>query len=383
MRRTIRLLAWVSFLIGTSLFRGSVVVQAQSGEGAPPALGLIIRIDPKEKRGALTIKQGKHVNPINAVEGMPIRRGYVLTLTATARATVLCGDGKKRELAPGSQGCPCARPCTPEVCGIRYGGSTIGATRGPDTDDGEFPVVISPRKTMLLNLRPTIRWAAIAGAKETTSYQVTLYGDRGKVVWTKEAASETKLTYPENEPSLTRGQTYKVVVTSGSLSSEQDHSPGLGFTTLTADQARALAADEIKKHQLGLSESQTRFLISNLFAARGLYSEGIDTLEDLYTTIKEPAMAGMLGDLFAMTGLNREAEKRYLEVLSLTAADDFEGLGAMQRSLAQVYENLGMFDRAISRFAEARRAYKRLGYRSLVKALLKDERRLKGAQGRL
>ena len=156
-----------------------------------------------------------------------------------------------------------------------------------------------------------------------------------KVIWTKEVVSQTRLTYPNKEAPLTPGQTYKVVVTSDGLSSQQDHSPGLGFTTLTADQARGLADEEIKIKQMGLPETQTRFLISNLYAARELYAEAIEQLEDLYTTMKEPAVASMLGDLYAAIGLNREAEKKYLEALSLTSANDLEGLGSTWKNLAQ------------------------------------------------
>ncbi|MEK6300529.1 MAG: tetratricopeptide repeat protein [Acidobacteriota bacterium] len=308
---------------------------------------------------------------------MLVRRGYMLFLDPTARATVICGDGKKRELAPGAQGCPCREPCTPEVCGINYGGSTIGATRGPDTDAGLFPVVISPRKTRLRNLRPTIRWTPIAGANEKTAYNVTLYGDPMKVIWTKDVVSETRLTYPDKEPPLAPGQIYKVVVTSDGMSSQQDHSPGLGFTTLTADQVRMLADEERKRKQMQLPETQTRFLIANLYAARELYAEALEQLEDLYTTMKEAAVARMLGDIYAVIGLNREAEKRYVEALSLTPADDLEGLGLTQKSLAQVYENLGLFDRARASLAEAKRAYRRLGNLAMVNRLVKDERRLR------
>lgn len=375
-RDTLSFLAQVALLAGIGILFGTGGVSAQTDARTGPISGRIIWIEPKEPKGALKIKQAKGVQPVNATEGMLVRRGYLLTLDPTARATIICGDGKKRELAPGPQGCPCTKPCTPEVCGIRYDGSTIGATRGPDTDEGSFPVVISPRKTMLLNLRPTIRWAPIAGAKESTTYNVTLYGDGMKVIWTKEAVSETRLTYPEKEPSLARGQTYKVVITSDGLSSQQDHSPDLGFTTLTADQARALADEEIKKKQLGLPETQTRFLVSSLFAARELYSEAIEQMQDLYATMKEPAVARTLGDLYATIGLNREAEQKYLEALSLTPADDLDERGLIGKNLAQVYENLGMFDRAIARLAEARKAYQRLGNRAIVNALLKDERRL-------
>jgi hypothetical protein len=371
------LLARGALLIGIPFFFGIGVVSAQSGDTIGPTSGRIILIEPQKTKGALKVKQGKRVAPINAVEGMLVRKGYLLILSAAARATVICGDGKKRELAPGPQGCPCTKPCTPEVCGIRYDGSTIGAIRGPDTDAGLFPIVISPRRTMLLSLRPTIRWAPIAGAKENTTYNVTLYGDGMKVIWTKEVVSETTLTYPEQEPSLTPGQTYKVVVTSGGLSSQQDHSPGLGFTTLTADQARALADEEINRKQLGLPETQTRFLASNLFAARELYSEAIEQLQDLYKTMKEPAVARMLGDLYATIGLNREAEQKYLETLGRTPADDLEGVGVTQRSLARVYENLGIYDKAVAHLEDATSAYRLLEHFGIVRELVDAEWRLK------
>jgi hypothetical protein len=372
--------ARVAVLITSSLVFAAGVASAQSSKTTSPTSGRIILIEPK---GGLKVRQGKGIGPMNAVEGMLVRRGYLLILKPKAKATVICGDGKMREIAPGPQGCPCTSPCTPEVCGIRYDGSTIGATRGPDTDSGLFPVVISPRKTMLRNLRPTIRWAPIAGAKASTTYHVTLYGDGMKVIWSKEVTSETRLAYPDKEPPLTPGQTYKVVVTSGGFSSEQDTSPGLGFSTLTAVQARLLADEESKRRRMQLPEAQTRFLIAGLYAARELYSEAIEQLQDLHTTMKEPAVAGMLGDLYATIGLNREAEREYLEVLNLTAANDFDERGLTQKKLAQVYESLGNFDLAIARLKEARNAFQRLRNKDMVNALLKDERRLKKPRGRL
>jgi|GEM_PF-3079582 len=366
-------------LIFVSCGIGVVIAQSHDTDSI---LGRVILIEPKQPKGALKVKQGKRVDPVNAVEGMLVRRGYLLILNPTARATIICGDGYKRELAPGPQGCPCTKSCTPEVCGIRYDGSTISGTRGPDTDAGLFPVVISPRKSMLRNLRPTIRWAPIAGAKDGTTYSVILFGEGMKVIWSRNVVSGTWLIYPDKEPSLTNGQTYKVVVTSNGLSSEQDHSPGLGFTALTADQARALADDETKRKQLKLPETQTRFLIANLYAGRELYAEAIEQLQELHTTMKEPALTGMLGDLYATIGLNREAAKWYLETLGVTPADDLEGMGATQKSLAQVYENLGIYDKAMAQLKEAIKAYRRLGNRAIVRLLFNEERRLEETRRR-
>jgi hypothetical protein len=374
---------WIALLVCVPLFFWTCGVSAQSGQSTDPTLGRIVSIEPKEPKGALKVQQARRVAPVNAHEGMLVRKGYLLTLVPTARAKVICGDGKERVLTPGLQGCPCTKPCTPEVCGIRYDGSTISLPRGPDTDNSLFPVVISPRKTMLRTLRPTIRWSPIPDANASTIYKVILYGEGMNVIWDREVMAETRLPYPHDERPLKPGQTYKVVITSDGLSSQQDNSPGLGFTTLTADQSQLLAGEEAKRKQLKLPETQIRFLIVNLYAARELYSEAIEQLEGLYTTMKGPAVAGTLGDLYAVTGLNREAEKKYLEALELTDADDLDGLGMLQRNLAQVYENLGIFDQAVARLKEAMKAYRRLGNRAMLNALLKEERRLQRPGGGL
>jgi len=367
-----------ALLVSIHLFLGAGSVSAQSRDRSDPILGRVALIEPK---GGLKIRQAKRGGLMNATEGMLVRRGYLLILDPVAKATIVCGDGKKRELAPGPQGCPCTLPCTPAICGIRYEGSTIRATRGPDTNDSAFPVVISPRRTLLGNLRPAIRWAPLAGAKADTTYKVVLYGERMRVLWSRDVIAETRLAYPEAEPPLAAGQTYKVVVTTNGLSSQQDRSPGLGFTTLTPDQASLLAAEEIKERQLGLPETQTRFLIANLYASRELYSEAIEQLENCDPARENTAVISLIGDLYAEIGLNREAEKKYLQALAMTPANDLEGLGLIGKNLAQVYENLGMFDRAIARLREAGNAYQRLRNRAMVKALLKDERRLKEPRG--
>ncbi|HYV05946.1 MAG TPA: tetratricopeptide repeat protein [Blastocatellia bacterium] len=368
-----------ALLVSIHLFLGAGSVSAQSRDRSDPISGRVALIEPK---GGLKIRQSKRAGLMNATEGMLVRRGYLLILDPVAKATIVCGDGKKRELAPGPQGCPCTLPCTPAICGIRYEGSTIRATRGPDTNDSAFPVVISPRRTLAGNLRPAIRWAPVAGAKADTTYNVTLYGEGMRVVWARDVISETRLAYPETEPPLAAGQTYKVVVTTNGLSSQQDRSPGLGFITLTADQASLLAAEEIKARQLGLPETQTRFLIANLYAARELYSEAIEQLENCDPARKNPAAISLIGDLYAEIGLNREAEKKYLQALALTPANDLDGLGSNHRNLATVYENLGEFDHAIAQLKEAITVYRRLRNLRVASVLLNDERRLKNPRSR-
>jgi hypothetical protein len=374
---------------GTSFFTGSAPIvclifclavgsaRAQSREAAGPISGQVVRIDPADPKGGLKVIQGKGLDPINATLSMLVRKGNILIRDPKARASVRCSDGKEHKLEPGLQPCPCTEPCTPEVCGISYAGKKLRPVRGPDTNLGLFPVVISPRKTLLLDPRPTIRWTPIAGAKEGTKYKVIVFGENMKIIWSRDVDSKTSLPYPDKEPSLAPGQTYKILVAAEFHSSDEDHSPGLGFVTLTADQARAVADAETKTKQLALPDTETRFLIANLYAARELYAEAIERLQDLYTTTKLPAVARTLGDLYGAIGLSREAERKYLEALGLQDAADLESVGLTQRSLAETYENLGIFDQAIARFEEAIKAYRRLQNTAMVDVLSDEMRRLK------
>jgi hypothetical protein len=307
---------------------------------------------------------------------MLVRKGNILIRDPKARASVRCSDGKEHKLEPGLQPCPCTDLCTPEVCGISYAGKKLRPVRGPDTNLRLFPVVISPRKTLLLDPRPTVRWTSIAGAKEGTKYKVTVFGENMKIIWSREVDSKTSLPYPDKEPSLAPGQTYKIQVAAEFHSSDEDHSPGLGFVTLTADQARAVADEVTGINKFALPAPETCFLIANLYAARELYAEAIEQLQDLYTTTRLPAVARTLGDLYKETGLSREAEGKYLEALSLQDTTDLEGVGLIQKSLAETYENLGIFDQAIARFEEAIKAYRLLQNAAMVDSLMDEKRRL-------
>jgi tetratricopeptide (TPR) repeat protein len=86
--------------------------------------------------------------------------------------------------------------------------------------------------------------------------------------------------------------------------------------------------------------------------------------------------------VYATIGLNREAEREYLIALDLIPPNDLDERAFTQKKLGHVYESLGLFDRAIARFAQARKAYQRLRNRAMVNALLSDQHRLKKPRGR-
>jgi hypothetical protein len=333
-----------------------------------------MQIDPK---GGLKIIQASGLKPVNGELYMPVRKGNILILNPNAIAYVVCSDGNRRELEPGYHPCPCKDPCPPGICG---GNSESMMSARPTANKGLFPVVRSPRATLLMNLRPTIRWTAIDGANEDATYKVTIYGENMEEIWTEEVKAKTSLAYPAKRLPLTPGQIYKVVVTSEGRSSEEDHAPGLGFTTLKQKQAQEMARKALKIKARGFPDMQTRFLISILYDSEGLYAEAIEQLEELYNKAKEPVIARALGNLYSVIGLGRDAEKNYLESLLRQDPDDLEGVALTQKELSNIYEHLGIFDEAARRLEEAIKAYDQLGDSVLVQELKARAQNLKRNQ---
>lgn len=351
-------------------------VRAQSSDTNNCLAGRIVLIAPKEPKPGLRVRQSSGVAPVDAVEGMLVRRGQLLFLEPSARATIVCGDGSKHDLMPGFQGVPCKVPCMPEICGIRLDGGTIRLTRGGDTDNSPFPIIISPRRGFVLDTRPGIRWSAIAGANDDVIYTVKLYGENQRLMWSREVVGKTELEYPKDAPALAPGAVYLVLVSADRANSDQEDVPDRGFTVLTVDEAKALD-DRVRQIQkLELPEPQTRFLIATLYATRELYAEAIDILESS-GSLKGAAASRTLGDLYLAVGLNREAEWRYLKGLSLLPENELEDRALGLSGLVLAYQNLADFDQAIARLAEAIDAYKKLGDSVMVYKLTQQRNRLK------
>jgi tetratricopeptide (TPR) repeat protein len=163
----------------------------------------------------------------------------------------------------------------------------------------------------------------------------------------------------------------------GDANSEQELLPDLGFTVLSVAERQALAVEERKIRLLSLPAPQTQFLLASLYIAKGLYAEAIEQFESLSKSLKEPALIRTLGDLYLAIDLNREAEGWYLEALGLQSSGSLGEQALTQRGLAQVYENLGILERAIATLDDAKKAYERLGDAAMVESLEQQGKRLK------
>jgi hypothetical protein len=335
-----------------------------------PTTGRVAQINPA---GKLKVRQRKGQEFAEATIGMIVRRGYRLDLDSSGRASIKCADGEIHQLLPGPQGCPCVIPDEATI----QDGTRIPRTRGQDTAGSPFPVIISPRKTQLLMTRPVLRWSA--GASPTLSaavtYKVSILSYVG-IVWSRQVTSRTEMEYPADEKPLTRGEEYKLVITAGSRTSEEEGVPGLGFSVVTDEEAKKIAAAEASIRGLKLGPSETQFFIADLYAARGLSSEAIVRLDALKDDLKELALLRLLGDLYANAGLHREAAGQYETALKLPQAiSDLEGQALTLTALGSSFEMLKRPNDAKASWTKAVEIFGKLGEQVTIEELSKPTRR--------
>ena len=303
-------------------------------------------------QGQMSVKRQDWSDYAPALFGTLLRRGDLLRLESGSQAKIACDDWSLASVPSGIGGVPCKVAKMPPLV---YDGSQVITTR--DYAPGEFPIVISPRKTKLISPNPTLRWTPVPGV---VTYTVSVRGPN--LNWSTDVASKTEVAYPTTAPVLVSGTAYRVVVCGGSNCSDKENIPDLGFTTLKPDEVQTVREAGNRIRALGLADAPTRFLISSLYATQDLHTEAIEQLEGLTSTLEEPAVLRLLGDLYRTIGLNRLAEERYLQALGLSQkANDVEGQALAQYWLGQIYDALGNKSETIQRLQKAMELYQKLG----------------------
>lgn len=378
------------FLLFGLVIGGVQLSHARSAAATPaPQTGIIVDIQPREPPGQLKVSRKRNETPVDGMINMQVRRGDLLILEKGANATVVCdGSKKKYPLRPNvSQACPCSAGL-----GVKQRGpyDIFNPRAGRDTELSSFPVIISPRSTLILNPRPRLRWSDVSKSASGTSttdtvYSVSIYTDNGTLRWSREGIRKNEMAYPYDAPALMPGE-YLLVVKTGTHDSNDEYLPGRGFTVLPTCSGRArkrgdppclaqqVREEEGRIRRMNLPDDSTRLLLARLYTHNGLYAEAIEELERVSETVKTPPVISQLGNLYALVGLNREAINLYLEALSLpTMASDLEARASTLRSLAFAFEQLGKRDQARAKYDEAIRAYGKLGDKRMV-TILKNQR---------
>jgi len=169
--------------------------------------------------------------------------------------------------------------------------------------------------------------------------------------------------YPEGVPALRSGDTYKLIVATNDVRSDEEGGLGLGFSLVTLREQEMIRSEEARIRELGLAPGPTQFLVAYLYASHELNAEGIALLEQLSKTFEEPAVARLTGDLYQTVGLASRAELWYSTALERSSTvNDEEGQTLAHQSLARVYETgLGNFKYAVEHLSAALRLAEKTG----------------------
>jgi hypothetical protein len=148
-RITLLLLAALLMLCACS---SSPAQPAAKSDGAV-AVHLIVAV-----QGNLSIKRLGWSDYTPALFGMALHNGDLLRVESGAQATIACADLTVAAPAGGVSSVPCkvSKPL------LVYGGSQIIPTRAEPPIG--IPMILSPRKTRLLDAHPVLRWAPVANA---------------------------------------------------------------------------------------------------------------------------------------------------------------------------------------------------------------------------
>jgi hypothetical protein len=214
-----------------------------------------------------------------------------------------------------------------------------------------IPNIISPKKTWLMDDKPTLRWIKVPGA---VSYVVRVSGPG--VNWNTEV-TKTEVVYP-GKPPLKPGEGYLLTVWA-----DNGETPARAiFGLLDGNKAVHVRAAKERVARQNLNDEAKALAIAEVYIGQGLIAEATELLEALVAKgTKAAAVYHMLGDLYAQVDWLRRAQSNYLQAVDLaTTAKDIEGQAAAAARLAEVEEALGNLDTATYWRKQAQKGYQAL-----------------------
>jgi len=241
--------------------------------------------------------------------------------------------------------------------------------REKETDYGNLPIILSPRNTSLLDLKPTVQWVAVEGAIE---YQFSLSGlaafddlalgtEKVTCTPTPDATGSRVCTIPWPDSwTLEPGQRYFLTINAlTGIAAPLRPSTASALRTLTAEEVQAVQTEETGIQALAVDTTTQTTLLVGLYAQHELYAEAIPAYEEVLTTQPAPILYLALGDLYRAVDLQRYAFNVYQQALDLLgqAKDDLAVRAASEFGMGQVEYSRGQFAAAEPYFQRAVEIY--------------------------
>ncbi|GET37334.1 tetratricopeptide repeat protein [Microseira wollei] len=296
--------------------------------------------------------------------GTNLYSGDLLKLNRGIRAIVFCYENRQSWRVPeGISGA--GNGCPPTSQAIFTPSGPIGPTR---SSSYPIPDIISPRRTAILNNKPTFRWYPVAGA---TSYIVRVSGTG--VNWEQEV-STTEIVYASDR-ALQPGGIY-------SLSVKANNSPVVAqevFTLVKLEDAQRILTDIEAVNRQDLPDEGKILILVEIYLKNKLIAEATDKLEDLVKRgTKTAAFYYTLGELYGQIGLINLALNRYLQAIELgKTANDIEAQAQAKTRLAAFYSAMGNFKEAINWLTQAKTEYETLGEQQQINEIEQQLQKLK------
>lgn len=272
-----------------------------------------------EAKGEVWLKREQWSDYRRITVGTKLYPGDLLQPAPQARVLVQCANGTTIWSVPAGVISGATNGCPPQAVPVFRKTGDIAPLRSGINP--LIPFIISPRRTLLLNPLPKLRWNAVPGASR---YAVSLIGDE-EVIW-ETLVRETEVVY-SGEPPLEPGGVYLLSIKADTgVSSQEEASPDLGFSLLEENEATVVrdAVEQLVK--LDLADETKSLALAHLYMVHDLKAEAIATLEVLEKQGSQTAAVyRTLGDFYLEVGLNQLASSRYLRATQLaTEAGDIE-----------------------------------------------------------
>ena len=316
-------------------------------------------------------QDGRNIRPTS---GTPIYPGDKLQTSQNGQITIQCADLGIKSIKAGENqlnSCLLAREKSKDECNKNL-------IRCPDRGDDQVawnnapvPYIISPRRTQLLENKPTLRWNPVAGA---TSYKLSLRENKTKLNWELTVAG-TEAVYA-GEPALKPGVKYRLIVEANTGASSEtpvvERDTEFGLLDEGEMQRVKDAVGAIDK-QVPNAAAQ-KLATANLYISTNLIAEAIETLETLPKSgVETPPIYRTLGYLYReRLQLMPQAEVYYKKAIGIAKPDDIEELTEAHYGLGQVYSSMRNNIKAMSHLKLAKEGYQSLGNLPMVEKIGKQ-----------
>lgn len=282
--------------------------------------------------------------------GTPLFVGDQLRRASDATAIIACPNGQKQPVRRAEERTSLTEICVQWKGIISKGPPPSGSLGGTNL---QIPFLIAPRRTLLLNRTPTLRWNPVPGV---THYDVQIL-DAGRVVWQTQV-QEPQVIYP-GKPVLKPGIRYSVVIqTNTGVSSQTEAATNHEFILLQEAEAKVAQAALNTILQSGLTQEIKALKLANYYSnyeisqpaaygltdkeAKGyrLNAEAIAVIEELLANkTQSPLIYRTLGNLYWQAGLMKLAEKAYLNAIDqVQSVEDLEEWAFAMVGLGELYE---------------------------------------------